>query len=167
MTTAQFQVGPPASQMNLGQRAPRWSGAPRALATRLVQCNVFAGVGQEVLLLPSGVLPPILDSMSVVRWPCLLALALASLAGCNRAAPRPERCEELALIWHGVMSPGVRKMPQSPPIRLPADVAVSVQRMTLRCITEPFDSEFVRCINEGNPRMSCRQYFEDSRSFDR
>jgi hypothetical protein len=98
------------------------------------------------------------------RWWCLGCLAV--LVGCSRAAPDPERCEELSLIWHGLMSPGERGMPQSPPMRLPPEIDASVRRMTLRCITEPFDARFVRCMNEGNPRLSCAQYLHEDRLID-
>lgn len=79
------------------------------------------------------------------------ALALLAIAtgtnGCTRAAPEPELCLLAATRWHGLQS--------SDTALVSPRTLESVRQMTLRCITEPFDREFVNCVISRGPSRFC------------
>jgi hypothetical protein len=95
-----------------------------------------------------------------VRWLNLYAgifvVALASLAGCERSAPGPAACGELAKRWVAL---GVRNTP----VVSSAAVASSVDEIARLCVTTPFDREVIRCAEAGGGPTRCLQAFEDRR----
>jgi hypothetical protein len=99
---------------------------------------------------------------SVPHWTARVsALALGLLTGCEREAPHPEDCLQMARRWHGLPKAAPTSDPRNWTRRgaevLEARAATSVEALTLRCISEPFDREFVECVNKGRRLDYCRQ----------
>lgn len=76
----------------------------------------------------------------------LLPLALGIACGCARRAPAPEQCLHFAQRWYHVQA----RAPLGPASR-----EVGIEELTLRCLTQPFEPEFVACVNRQGSLRAC------------
>lgn len=86
-----------------------------------------------------------------VHCATLLALA-ASTFGCERKAPGPEDCHELAVAWVRETTPVARFHPSDPRAQL---AAARVLERTHLCLVTPFDRAVVDCVRSGRSAQSC------------
>jgi hypothetical protein len=93
--------------------------------------------------------------MQHARWPrpaLVAALALAtSLFGCQRKAPGPAECLELAYTSYGVRSPRDLRVP---------GMKARIDELTTECLLTPYDRELVECTREGASPRSCMRAFK-------
>jgi hypothetical protein len=87
---------------------------------------------------------PAIMALGTAFGPCLVALGLLAV-GCERAAPGPEECVAFGESWLRARRPATR---------LEADKLFD--ELVLRCLTEPFDRELVRCVVGGQDQERCR-----------
>lgn len=81
----------------------------------------------------------------------LAALLALSAAACQRKAPGPEECREFAY-----QAVGVTRAEQ---LRRP-DVRESVDDLTMRCLTTPFDRELLQCVQMTGRLRACKAAFD-------
>jgi hypothetical protein len=76
--------------------------------------------------------------------PC--ALSLFVLVGCARRAPGPEECLQLAETWsRSRLVFGEQTGEQA------------FEELTVRCLTQPFEREFVQCVNKRGLLKACQR----------
>jgi hypothetical protein len=88
---------------------------------------------------------------------CFVTLAVA----CQRKAPGPDECHRLAVRWVEATRPfrnigtfGRRR------IALPPAEDDAVLERTTRCLTTPYDREFVACVDARRDVLDCYRAFE-------
>lgn len=80
------------------------------------------------------------------KAPRTLLLLCATVAlGCEREAPGPAECVAASERLLGVSSEQALRLPR---------VKAAFDELTIRCLTTPFDREFIRCLDERGQR-SC------------
>ncbi|MBX3125857.1 MAG: hypothetical protein KF718_04045 [Polyangiaceae bacterium] len=81
---------------------------------------------------------------------CLTALAVVGLTlatvGCTRKAPGPLECEALALRMIGVRDVREAEL---------RGVKPAVDRLTVECLTLPYDAEMLACVRVGRDVRVC------------
>lgn len=86
------------------------------------------------------------------RLPALFLALLALLPGaCSRKAPGPHECYRFALQVVGVRD--VREL-RSPRIK------ATVDQITNRCLTTPFDRQLLSCVNRLGDVQGCFAAFQ-------
>ena len=80
----------------------------------------------------------------------LLVLSI-TLVACQRKAPGPSECSELARNLVGVRDERMLQI---------ARVQKAVDEITLRCLLTPYDRELVRCFEESGLRQQCLIEFQ-------
>ena len=84
------------------------------------------------------------------RLALVIALA-ASLVGCQRKAPGPAECLELAYRTYGVRTAAELRIP---------GMKARVDELTQECLLTPYDRELVECTLQGGPPRSCLRAFK-------
>ncbi len=89
------------------------------------------------------------------RAACLLALFWgAATVGCQRKAPGPFECQEIAARSLGIRT---REQLSDPRVREAYDA------FTHECLTTPFDRRLVRCLEETGRTRACFIDFQQRR----
>jgi hypothetical protein len=86
---------------------------------------------------------------------CALAVLFFLGAGCRRKLPGPEECQRLSARILGVEDARVLRDPT---------VKQRFDDLTVRCLTTPFDREFVRCLDESPDARQCLYRFQNRRA---
>jgi len=93
------------------------------------------------------------------RHPCALIVAagllVTSIAGCERRAPGPDECHDLAVAW--VRGARARRIPDE---QLSRATEEAILERTTDCLTTPYDKELVQCVTAGSAAHACLGGFE-------
>lgn len=84
-----------------------------------------------------------------------LLLLLALVAGCQRKAPGPAECRELAYRLFGIQTAQDLADPR---------VRAKVDDQIQECLVTPYDYELVRCLEQGVRARACEYAFVERRS---
>lgn len=120
--------------------APPYTGLTRA-ARRLA-----TAVGRAFMWISSN---------STLFILCMVPFAVA----CQRKAPGPEECHDLAVRWVGSVRWGTAGGPRGRRTRVVTDDDVVLERTTA-CLTTPYDKELIECVRAGRAIMQCYEAFE-------
>jgi hypothetical protein len=90
--------------------------------------------------------------------PLLLTLLLGVGSACERQAPGPEACGNLALRWAGPPEPE-----EYAGGRVRSARAAGVEEIARLCVTTPFDRAVIQCAEEGGTPERCLHGFRDRR----
>jgi hypothetical protein len=87
---------------------------------------------------------------------CMVPLAVA----CQRKAPGPEECHDLAVRWVSTVRWGGGAPVRGGRARVAPDDDAVLERTT-RCLTTPYDRELVECVRvRGGAIVDCYEAFE-------
>jgi hypothetical protein len=86
---------------------------------------------------------------------CMVPLAVA----CQRKAPGPEECHDLAVRWVKSVRWGAAAGPRGRRARLLPDEDAVLERTTV-CLTTPYDRELVDCVRARGDIVQCYEAFE-------
>lgn len=86
---------------------------------------------------------------------CLYAWLTLSTLACQRKAPGPEECRAFAYHAMGVVRAEQLRRPE---------VRESVDDLTMRCLTTPFDRELLQCVQLTGRLRSCKAAFDMRRN---
>lgn len=78
---------------------------------------------------------------------------------CQRKAPGPEECHDLAVRWVGSVRWGSGVGPRGRRTRVVTDDDVVLERTTA-CLTTPYDRELIECVRAGRAIVQCYEAFE-------
>ncbi|HEX4341416.1 MAG TPA: hypothetical protein VH062_36155 [Polyangiaceae bacterium] len=85
----------------------------------------------------------------------LAALLFVFATGCERRAPGPDECHELAVAWVlGVHSAQLQGH------QLGDAAEQAILERTTDCLTTPYDKELVQCVTIGSSPRTCLTGFE-------
>ena len=79
-----------------------------------------------------------------------------SMLGCERKAPGPKECHELAVAWEREAEPTTFH-PSDPRAQL---TAARVEERTRLCLVTPFDRKAVECVRSGRSARLCLRSLE-------
>lgn len=105
-----------------------------------------------------GVLQGVLQGVHRLARHLVLGAAVLGVAGCQRRAPGPDECHELAVKWILAEHSGYRLGSRA--IVVPES---AVMERTTECLTTPYDRELVQCVTAGAPPRSCLRAFQARR----
>jgi hypothetical protein len=91
-------------------------------------------------------------------WVLCAATTITGAFGCQRRAPGPEECHELAVRWLSTEAPALTSRQLSNEAL--AVVEDAVLELTTECLTKPYDRELVRCVVDGGTPRTCLSAFE-------
>jgi hypothetical protein len=86
---------------------------------------------------------------------CMVPLAVA----CQRKAPGPEECHDLAVRWVKSVRSAAAVGPRGRRPRLLPDEDAVLERTTV-CLTTPYDRELVDCVRARGDIVQCYEAFE-------
>lgn len=86
---------------------------------------------------------------------CMVPLAVA----CQRKAPGPEECHDLAVRWVNAVRWGGGVAPRGRRVRFARDDDAVLERTTL-CLTTPYDRQLVECVRVRGAIVDCYEAFE-------
>jgi hypothetical protein len=86
---------------------------------------------------------------------CMVPLAVA----CQRKAPGPEECHDLAVRWVNAVRWGGGLAPRGRHVRFARDDDAVLERTTL-CLTTPYDRELLECVRVRGTIVDCYEAFE-------
>ena len=92
---------------------------------------------------------------SMVFLICMMPVAVA----CQRKAPGPEECHDLAVRWVNSVRFGGGAGLRGRRIRLAPDDDAVLERTT-KCLTTPYDRELVECVRASGEILQCYRAFE-------
>ena len=79
------------------------------------------------------------------------------LVACARKAPGPMECHQVSLRIVGLPA----QLSMEAESRLDPRTRQAIQELTVRCLTTPFDREFVACVESGVDSRSCFAGFRE------
>ena len=88
---------------------------------------------------------------------CMVPLAVA----CQRKAPGPEECHDLAVRWVGAVrwGSGAGVGVRGRRVRAAPEDGAVLERTTA-CLTTPYDRELVECVRASSAIVACYEAFE-------
>src|SRR5437773_6340848 len=89
-----------------------------------------------------------------------LGLVLLPLVGCQRKAPGPDECHELAVRWVEAMRGGGPRVNFGTRRLHVLGHDEAVLERTTTCLTTPYDRELVACVQARGAVVQCYQAFE-------
>jgi hypothetical protein len=89
---------------------------------------------------------------------CMVPLAIA----CQRKAPGPEECHELAVRWVGSVRGGPGVGLRGRRARVAANDDAVLERTTA-CLTTPYDRVLLECVRASGAIVQCYEAFEARR----
>lgn len=90
-----------------------------------------------------------------MRWALPLCLLAAPNLGCQRKAPGPDECVAFAYRALGVVTAEQLRHPE---------LRARIEELTTRCLTTPFDREFLQCVEGTGRTRACTIAFEARRA---
>jgi hypothetical protein len=86
---------------------------------------------------------------------CMVPLAVA----CQRKAPGPDECHDLAVRWVGAVRGGLGAGHRGRRARSAGDDDAVLERTT-KCLTTPYDRALVECVRSSGAIVQCYEAFE-------
>jgi hypothetical protein len=81
---------------------------------------------------------------------------------CQRKAPGPEECHDLAVRWVGAVRWGAGTGVRGRRVRVASDEDAVLERTT-ECLTTPYDRELIECVRARGTIVPCYEAFEARR----